>query len=778
MILTVQDTEPIHLNVDDTESTLQVEDSGASLNISAPDKVSLNATNDKTTLTVRENINIGGTGDYEELDNKPSINGVELVGDLSSEDLDISMFTDIGDIDLDPYDYDFWAYLDDNLFVDNGFYMFHDMADDFYYYLKVERTGDDVYQEWWCSEEGGLARNVRNGRCYDEEWDFFEPTWVIFGNTLDANFYNKTQVDNKLASKVDTDTLGNYYTDVQVDDILDNNYYDMDTVDAMFDGFAPNNMIPILWADLVELRDNGELTAGAYYRITDYNFVTTKASVRSGNHPFDIVVLAVSESMVSETAYACRHQGDTYFQREVTTGGIQWLYTMFVDAMEDNYGDILDHADDLHPSDEFVDDDVLPHPVSGDDVPVLYKTDIDEYDLDDPDYQDGFFYEGEYELDDETYDLWSKYEFDGRDWVFTSQYALTPIVVEDGELVVSPHQEVKTVPVNMNAWELKYCLDNDKTLYDWAIPEGKGVIYWMRDEFGNEACYDFKNVMFQRKRITATGHSNLNSLVGQYAGQSEYYKVTCGNDSKFYYTFVGSDPSADGSLFGECNYTRISPYILDGKRSLNDLVLYWAINSFVDQNCYNCTFLSGFRNTTLENSCNNLLITGCGSSVFGANSRFNTFVGFGGSTTGANFSQNIGAQTNDCVFGDMCQNNNLGISTNTNVFGTSCSNITMGNYCYGNKFGDSMSYVTMGNYCSYNTFEGQNTNIEFSNYYRYNTIELTCSKITLNTSGGNASQYVQYVRVCKGIKNFTRQPTRSLTYETIFYKSGRTETSV
>lgn len=31
----------------------------------------------------------GGTTDYEELDNKPSINGVTLVGDKTSEDLHI-----------------------------------------------------------------------------------------------------------------------------------------------------------------------------------------------------------------------------------------------------------------------------------------------------------------------------------------------------------------------------------------------------------------------------------------------------------------------------------------------------------------------------------------------------------------------------------------------------------------------------------------------------------------------------------------------------------------
>lgn len=50
---------------------------------------------------------------------------------------------------------------------------------------------------------------------------------------------------------------------------------------------------------------------------------------------------------------------------------------------------------------------------------------------------------------------------------------------------------------NLSAWELKYSLDNDSTKYGWASPDGKGVIYFMRDEHGNECPYDFKNVIYE-----------------------------------------------------------------------------------------------------------------------------------------------------------------------------------------------------------------------------------------------------------------------------------------
>jgi len=54
----------------------------------------------------------------------------------------------------------------------------------------------------------------------------------------------------------------------------------------------------------------------------------------------------------------------------------------------------------------------------------------------------------------------------------------------------------------LEAWELKYCLDNDDTRFMWAdTSNGKGVIWWMKDEFDNECGYDFKNIQFKRYRI-------------------------------------------------------------------------------------------------------------------------------------------------------------------------------------------------------------------------------------------------------------------------------------
>lgn len=48
----------------------------------------------------------------------------------------------------------------------------------------------------------------------------------------------------------------------------------------------------------------------------------------------------------------------------------------------------------------------------------------------------------------------------------------------------------------LSAWQLKYCIDNDTDRFGWADSNGKGVIYYMKDEFDNECPYDFKNITF------------------------------------------------------------------------------------------------------------------------------------------------------------------------------------------------------------------------------------------------------------------------------------------
>ena len=85
---------------------------------------------------------------------------------------------------------------------------------------------------------------------------------------------------------------------------------------SMIVGRECTSMISIMHADLVALRDNGQLIPGQFYRITDFVTTvdtTTNLDARSAGHQFDVIVRADSTTVLNENAYAAVHEGDTYF---------------------------------------------------------------------------------------------------------------------------------------------------------------------------------------------------------------------------------------------------------------------------------------------------------------------------------------------------------------------------------------------------------------------------------------------------------------------------------
>jgi hypothetical protein len=88
----------------------------------------------------------------------------------------------------------------------------------------------------------------------------------------------------------------------------------------------------------------------------------------------------------------------------------------------------------------------------------------------------------------------------------------------------------------IEAWQLKYCLDNDSNRFVWAdTVSGKGVIYEMRDEWNNCLPYDFKNIQFKRYMITGT----LGILDGYTVDNADYGPILRG----MYNAFNGRDDS-------------------------------------------------------------------------------------------------------------------------------------------------------------------------------------------------------------------------------------------
>lgn len=189
---------------------------------------------------------------------------------------------------------------------------------------------------------------------------------------------------------------------------------------------------PESYQNLAVLRRTGKLVPGKSYRITDYVATTVQEDTRSANHPFDIVVMANSETNLSEDAKAVLHEGDTYFSQ---------------------------------------------------------------------------------------------------------------------------------AGAKLDAWVIKYCFDNDATRFTWAdSANGKGVVYRMVDEWGNDLPYDFKGVQFKRYNVAsveAKYQDALSPLIGlPIAHKWSKGLVRDNANFKWYYTFsmlgqTWDDEVTDGSLNGE-----------------------------------------------------------------------------------------------------------------------------------------------------------------------------------------------------------------------------------
>lgn len=155
----------------------------------------------------------------------------------------------------------------------------------------------------------------------------------------------------------------------------------------------------------------------------------------------------------------------------------------------------------------------------------------------------------------------------------------------------------------MESWLLLYCLDNDTSRFAWAddSSNGRGVVYWMRDEWGNEMPFDFKGIQF-------------------YALNTQWQVNPGGADVYYYYYYyafsnqVGGTVQSrleadiyDASLDGTARRNVVKPCFEDGVQVLNS-VLYVNLDelcgstipfgeiteNFVDFNCRDlmaCTIL-------------------------------------------------------------------------------------------------------------------------------------------------------------------------------------------
>ena len=410
-------------------------------------------------------------------------------------------------------------------------------------------------------------------------------------------------------------------------------------------GRKTDEALSLTWQELKELRDDGNLKPGQWYRITDYMTTTTQMDTRSAGHQYDVLVMAESDSVLSENALAVQHtsEADDYFHNAVC-----------------------------------------------------------------------------------------------------------------------------------EAWELKYCLDNDTDRFAWADGvNGKGVVYQMKDEWGNQCPYDFKNIQFKRcycELEEFDGNGCYLAIPGMTTGPDNDTLPAQEDDNFIWvYTFsclasldedVADHPEqADASMGMFKTENEMQPDYGDSPRPSNNIMEPYFISQSIDDGPLlkvralpNITFQQFFTDEYSYHCSENRISGACHDWSCRCKNFYNN-----------NFSE---AKVEYCYFsGIYIQYNTFSGNVGNNTFSGYVQYNTFSGDIYQNTFSGNVQRNTFSGDIYQNTFSGdvenntfsgdiyQNT---FSGNVRYNTFSGNlyesqilgkCQHLRFGQSGQNL-QYIQQVGEC------------------------------
>lgn len=247
----------------------------------------------------------------------------------------------------------------------------------------------------------------------------------------------------------------------------------------------------------------------------------------------------------------------------------------------------------------------------------------------------------------------------------------------------------------LSAWQLKYCIDNSRLRFSWADEAaGKGVVYWMKDEFENEAPFDFKGIAFYRpldpKGNYDTAAPQQLCHVFNYYDQMEDYTpedACCGSDLSVLAAIEWGDlqPVYHFKCFGNKIRAFYNTSTFNQPRmALPDIVLLSA---------------SGYSSPII-----------CSNNVFGQN----------------------------------CRNITLGHQAKNNTIGEDCQQVVLGSYSRHNVFGNYCCYINLGLGCCYNNVGTGSWNVTIAPYTRQ--ITLHSAVLYANITGADTTTASAYVR--------------------------------
>ena len=303
-------------------------------------------------------------------------------------------------------------------------------------------------------------------------------------------------------------------------------------------------------------------------------------------------------------------------------------------------------------------------------------------------------------------------------WVKSAEHQFDIIVlatstntIDENAFAIQHEGDTYFQYANLGGWKLKYSLDNSKCNYI-DTTDGKGCIYYMEDEFGNECDYDFKNILMLRYEVTASTKSEFSFSVSRiFTDQTNRNNWTINTSTKnYFYTFsfcANSDLS---------NLQDLS--VMDG---IKDKAFYGNEFYSIDKRETNfqpsCMIIcpSGSNTITLSR------LTTCYLYYNKSLSRFknNTFNCLISTSSAANHSNSFGNDNYSNSFGNYNASNSFGNDNYSNSFGNDNYSNLFGNNNVSNSFGNDNYSNSFGNYNYSNSFGNNNVSNSFGNYNAY-----------------------------------------------------------
>lgn len=513
------------------------------------------------------------------------------------------------------------------------------------------------------------------------------------------------------------------------------------------------SMTPITYDKLKALRDSGTLEPGMFYRITDYRCTTTQENTGAMNNQFDIIVQAINENTLSETASADRHEGDTYFEN---TNFGAWELKYCLDNDSSRFAWALDKKYSLTMKTSFK------HFNAGD---VLER--CEGMDWNDP--VEGYSY------------AWTTREYMDSWETEKCLYTDTAEITDETKIACYTNQDYWTHGSMLTG------------ICDIACVEGKGVVYYMKDEFGNECPYDFKNITYKGESIAY--NPDTEQWYGEELGiDADTYYPTFANLSLLSYSQWGDtygvtrDTSLDTTIDGVTYYG----YACSSSPSAWGGNIFYMTDSEITSSSTMYKINDGMPSvinfggelqirTSLDNSLGGTVrdnvVNRWRSDLDGSDKcRLNSNIFIGGA-----FSNVLGVNCHNNTFGNMFRWNNLGRDCYDNVFGAGCSSNNIGNNCGANKFSDYFLDNTIGDDFISNEIAGSTSACIFGRSTHDMTLKgglYACKFEGLNSNITIGEGWYNNLVISYGLANHTLAPVEEVEYPQVFKPKGTVETEV